>query len=110
MVFKLNQQPVAGESFVRCRQVIIDNHLGKLPKLEFHQETVIVSEGGRVAHMPMPPLSTTFDPAAEIPVINPETGEATGEIVTQAHVYGLVYSAYLMAATPPATNDEEMPQ
>ncbi|WP_296763682.1 hypothetical protein [Sediminimonas sp.] len=101
MSYKLNQTPIAGESFTRCPQVIIDNQLGKTPRVTFHQETIIGTDGGQVMHMPASPLPLAFDPAAVIPIIDPETGADTGQTTTQGEIYALVYSAYLATANPP---------
>ena len=106
MTYKLNSRPIAGEAYARCNQVIIDNRLGYPPAITFGQETVIGTGTGEL-HMPMAPIGLTFDPAAQIAVINPETGEPTGATVTQAEIYGLVYSAYIAAATAPITPTEE---
>lgn len=100
MSFKLNRQPIAGESYVRCNQVIIDNPLGGTPAVSFGQETIIGTAAGQVLHLPMAPLPLTFNAEGEIAVIDPVTGEPTGRAVTQAEVYALIYSAYLAAAAP----------
>jgi hypothetical protein len=111
MGYKLNQSPVAGESYQRCLQVVIDNPLAGQPTVMFSQETVVGTDAGAVVRIPMQPLAMPFDPDAEIPVINPETGEPTGAVVTQAEVYTLIFSAYVAAANPPpsALEFEEEP-
>lgn len=101
MGYKLNHQPIAGEIHTRCRQVIIDNPYGKAPAVTYHQEKIVGTDGGQVMHMPMSPLPMTFDPAVEIPIIDPETGEDTGATMTQSEIYTLIYSAYLATANPP---------
>lgn len=101
MGYKLNQTPVAGESYRRCFQVVIDNPLVGSPTVMFSQETILGTDAGSVLHMPIQPLPLAFDPTAEIAVIDPETGEPTGAVVTQADVYTLIFSAYIAAANPP---------
>lgn len=108
MSFKLNQQPVAGESYVRCPQVIIDNRLGRPPVVTFHREQVIGIEGGHAQRYPLTPKPLPFDPAASVPVIDPETGEPTGATITQGELYALVFSVFVDAETTPA--EEETPQ
>ncbi len=105
MSFKLQQQAVAGESYVRCHQVIVDNTLDAAPRITFAQER-IVEAGGQVVHMPVPPAVLDFDPAGVIPLIDPETGAATGQSVTQAEAYALLYSAYAAALTPTPHEEE----
>ncbi|SDF89939.1 hypothetical protein PUH89_04000 [Rhodobacter capsulatus] len=107
MTYKLNRSPVVGESYTRCNQVIIDNRLGRAPAITFGQETVIGTGTGDALHVPMAPIGLAFDPAAQIAVIDPDTGEPTGAMVTQAEVYALVYSAYIAAATPAPGPTEE---
>lgn len=111
MGYKLNETPVSGESYRRCFQVVIDNPLIGNPAVTFAQETIIGTDGGSALHIPLPPLPLAFDPTAEIPVVNPETGQPTGTVVTQGEVYALIFSAYLAAANPPpeAINSEEQP-
>lgn len=101
MSFKLHQQPVSGDSFTRCSQVVVDNRMGAAPTVTFHQERVIGIDGGASAKSPLPPLVMAFDPTAVIPIIDPETGEETGQEMTQAEIYAAVYSAYLITANPP---------
>ncbi|MEN6306075.1 MAG: hypothetical protein ABFD96_25340 [Armatimonadia bacterium] len=109
MSYKLNQTPVAGESYQRCFQVVIDNPLVGSPTVMFSQETIVGTDAATVLRIPTQPLAMPFDPAAEIAVINPETGEPTGATVTQAEVYALIFSAYIAAANPPPAILEEQP-
>lgn len=106
MTFKLHQQPISGESFTRCPQIIIDNRLGTAPSVTFHQERVIGLADGGATKAPMQPVVMPFDPTAVIPIIDPETGEDTGRTMTQAEVYAAVYSAYLATVAPPDNPDE----
>jgi hypothetical protein len=106
MTFKLHQQPISGESFTRCPQIVVDNRLGTAPTVTFHQERVIGLADGATTKAPMQPVVMAFDPTAEIPIINPETGEHTGQTMTQAEVYAAVYSAYLATVAPPDAPDE----
>lgn len=105
MSYKLNQTPVAGESFIRCPQVVIDNRLGVTPTVTFHRERIVGLEGADPIRQPMSPRPLPFDPAASVPVLNPETGEPTGATITQGELYALVYSVFVAAET--VTIDEE---
>ena len=106
MGFKLMHQTMAGEQFVRCLQVVIDNRAAlPAPVVTFHQERVVQESGGALLRAPLSPATLRFDPAAKIPVIDPDTGEATGDVVTHADVFKLVYSAYVASITPPALED-----
>lgn len=106
MSYKLHHKPLAGESYMRCYQIVIDNRLGQPPEVVYSQERVIADQGGAVSRHPAGTLRHRYDPAATIPVINPETGEPTGESVTQQQLMALVYSAYITAATATPENEE----
>lgn len=105
MSYKLNQEPVAGESFIRCSQVIIDNRLGAAPTVTFHRERIVGLEGADPIRQPLSPLPLPFDPMASVPVLNPSTGEPTGATITQGEMYALVYSVFVAAETAPATEE-----
>lgn len=102
MSYKLNETPVAGEAHIRCSQVVIDNRLGTAPTVTFHRERIIGLDGGEVIRQPMSPRTLSFDPNAAVPVLSPETGEASGQTITQGDLYALVYSVFVAAETAPA--------
>jgi hypothetical protein len=106
MSYKLDQKPIAGESYIRCPQVIIDNRLGATPSVTFHRESVIGIEGGSVMRQPMSPREIALDPASVVQILNPETGEATGQTVTHGEIYALIYSVFVAAETPPSEPEE----
>lgn len=106
MTYKLDQKPITGESYIRCPQVVIDNRLGAAPRVTFDRESVLGVEGGAVMRQPMSPRVMTFDPSVEVPVLNPETGEPTGQTITHGEIYALIYSAFVAAETAPSHNEE----
>lgn len=106
MSFKLNQKPLAGESYTRCPQVVIDNRIGKAPTVTFSREQVFGTADGSVMRQPLPPNVLAFNPQASVPVIDPETGEPTGATITQGELYALVFSVFVDAETPDPTNEE----
>lgn len=106
MSYKLDQKPVAGESYIRCPQVVIDNRLGHAPTIAFSRERIIGLADGVTVTQPMSPREVAFDPAAVVPVLDPETGEPTGQTVTQGYLYALIYSVFVAAETPPADTEE----
>lgn len=106
MSFKLNHNPVAGESYVRCHQVVIDNRHGKTPVITFHRERVIGTDTGTLARQPLSPKVMAFDPAASVPLVDPDTGTSTGQSMTHADVYAALYSAFVAVETAtPDTGD-----
>ena len=106
MSYKLHHKPLAGESYVRCHQIVIDNRLDRVPVIQYHQERVIADNAGTISKLPMGPTPQEFDPSAEVPIIDPETGEPTGEVLTQGQLMAYVYSAYIAAVTPKPTEEE----
>jgi hypothetical protein len=86
MTYKLHAQPVAGESYVRCNQVIIENPAASPPTILFSRERVIGVDGGEVIRQPLQPVPLAFDPLGEIPLVDMETGEPTGQIIRQVEV------------------------
>jgi len=107
MSYKLHQTSLTGESYTRCHQIVIDNRMNAIPVISYHQELVFADQAGAVSKMPTTVCVSEFDPDAEIAVINPETGEETGDTVTQGELMTLIYSAYIAAVAPPATDDME---
>lgn len=102
MTYQFNQQSGAADSYVRCPQIVIDNRLGGTPAITFAQETIITAPSGQVTHVPMQPIPLVFDPTKVIDIIDPTTGQPTGATATMTDVYNLIYSAYMLAANPPA--------
>jgi hypothetical protein len=102
MTYKLHAQPVAGESYVRCNQVIIENPAASPPTILFSRERVIGVDGGEVIRQPLQPVPLAFDPLGEIPLVDMETGEPTGQVIRQVEVYAAIFSAFLAAERPPA--------
>lgn len=89
---------VAGTEFTRCYQIIVDNPHRGAPLASFCEERVLVSEGAD-RRWAVGECRLVYSPEAEIPILDPETGAATGATITMAALYGLLYSAYLHAAT-----------
>lgn len=91
------ESQVTGPTWQRCHQIVIDNARGAPPSVRFDEEAVIALSGQEV-RTPSGQIALSFDPAREIALRNPETGEPTGDVTTYAAVYVLLYSAYLGAA------------
>ena len=94
-----NETTVTGQSWQRCCQVVIENPRTGTPVVRFEEERVLALAGGAELRTPAPGLALSFDPAKTIALRDPATGEPTGQTVTYADAYALLYSAYLSAAT-----------
>lgn len=111
MSFKLQHEDIAGESYLRCCQIVIDNPLGGARHTSFHLEKVWVDSSGRKTVRPHGIVGLGFDPTAEIPLLDAETAEPIGEVMTHEQVMQVVYSAYMAAVNPPnpeVMTDEEI--
>jgi hypothetical protein len=100
---------VSGTSWTRCRAVTITNPLpGRGPvqaitgieegPTAFFQEEKVVSNDGSQTTVDTGSCRKAFYPAATIPMLNPETGEATGATVTHAELYAILFSLYMQTA------------
>lgn len=89
---------VAGQEYTRCYQVVIDNPLNAAPAAVFFEQRVIESGAGPAIVAPAGQCVLPYNPATVIALRDPATGEETGQTLTAAQVYAIVYSAYLHAA------------
>lgn len=94
-----NPAAADGTEFSRCYQVVIDNPHNGSPAATFQEERVFVSAAGPDRHWAVGECRLAYSPDVEIPILDPETGADTGAVITGAALYGLLYSAYLYAAT-----------
>jgi hypothetical protein len=107
-----NETTVTGQAWQRCHQVVIENPRAGQQVVRFEEERVLSMDGGAEIKTPAGGMSVVFDPAKEIPLRNPMTGELTGQTTTYGAAYALLYSAYLAAAierdaanTPPVIEE-----
>lgn len=91
------ETPVAGTQYQRCHQVLIHNPHNSKPHIEMFEE-VVASVGDVGYSRAAEGLSFDFDPAEVIPLLDPETGAATGQSITQAEIHRAIYSLYLAKA------------
>ena len=93
-----NETTVTGQAWQRCHKVVIENSRTGQQVVRFEEERVLSMDGGAEIKTPVGGLSVVFDPAKEIPLRDPMTGELTGKATTYGAAYALLYSAYLAAA------------
>lgn len=96
MTANYKENSVAGTVWNRCTRVVVNNDFGEPPYVLFFEQQVFNVGGSVVRDLGV--LRQNFDPDGVIPLINPQTGEATGATVTQSEAYAVLYSAYLQAA------------
>lgn len=103
------QSDITGITWTRCRAVTINNPLpgkGQInivtsqpigPNCVFLEETAL-STGTETLTFDSSVCQTTYVPTNIITLLDPTTGNATGETVTQEKLYQILYSLYLSTA------------
>lgn len=94
-----NETPVVGSTWTRCSNIYIANSYGVTPTITFGEQQLIAIEN-------QPPLvvntntscSTEFQASANIQILDPATGDPTGQTVTQQELYNILYSLYIATA------------
>ncbi len=89
---------IDGTTWQRCRQIVIDNPRGEVPSVRFDEEEVLALADGREIKRSLGTLALPFNPAQEIALRDPASGELTGDFTTYGAAYMLLYSAYMDAA------------
>lgn len=89
---------VTGSEFTRCKEIHILNPIDLAPSIQFVEERATILGEGRSITQALGMITDGFDPAKVIALRNPETMELTGETVTHAEAYAILYSAYIQAA------------
>lgn len=89
---------VTGESWLRAKRIVLENPLNGIPVAKFVEERVVnIAEGEQYFRDQgvLEVLATEEQMVNEVPLLDPETGEPTGQVVTYGEVYALLKSAYL---------------
>lgn len=100
---------LAGTSWTRCKSITITNPLagetplpGIISPLKpvalFYEESITQLTEGSTFKRDTGYCSTEFNPTSIIPLIDLDTGIATGEIVTHTELYRILYSLYMQTA------------
>lgn len=98
MSYNYQHSTVAGESWVRAKRIVIENELGKSPKIKFVEEKVVNTDNGDKFSKDKGVLdvNATDELMTEmVEIKDPVTGEPTGESVSFGHIYTLLKSTYL---------------
>lgn len=84
-------------TYRRCGEIVITNPLQGAANVSFREQEVRV-EGDRTEARVIELLDMAFDPQADIVLLDPATGEPTGQTMKQAQVYQALFSAYMALA------------
>lgn len=93
-----NETTVTGSAWQRCCQVVVDNRRGVTPSIRFDEERLTALSDGDTVRRALGALTVPYDATAVVELRDPNTGETTGETITHAEIYAILYSAYLGAA------------
>lgn len=92
------EQSISGNQWQRCRAVTITNPHGGQPMAYFQEEALVVL-GADTIQRDVGSCQAAFNPAAEIPLLDPTTLLPTGATTTHAALYQILFSLYMQAAT-----------
>lgn len=91
------EQAVAGKQWTRCHTVVIDNTYNAVPSISFQEEQV-TSAGGEIFKKSTGSINLTFDPSRVINLIDPATGNPSGQTMTFGEMYTGLWSLYMAEA------------
>ena len=84
----------SGTAWRRAKQVIINNNYVGPKNVMFFEEDVVLL-GDKVFKTEAGMVSSDFDPTYLIQLRDPETGEKTGNVISQAMLYQALSSFYI---------------
>lgn len=104
-----NETTVSGATWIRSFQVQINNSYNGTPTVVFLEERAVALSDNTVLTIPVQPgfCEVGFDPSAQIPLVNPWTGEPmtnndpenpVQQYASHIEAYILLWSLYLQTA------------
>ena len=93
----VGQQDVNATSYTRAA-VIMFNNSGAVPEMQVYEDTVIPL-GDAVLTQRTGQYTVPYHPDISIPLINPMTGELTGDSLPIDSLMAIMYSLYAFART-----------
>lgn len=86
---------VAGTMWRRAKMINIWNPLDGAPRVCFTEEDVVkLADGKVITSGDSTFINANYEAAKSFNIIDPITGQPTGQAMTQEQLYGLVYSLY----------------
>lgn len=95
------QTSITGESWLRAKKIVIENPVNKTKRVRFFEEKVFAVNGSTLAEdsdILDVVIADENDLAEELEIIDPETGETTGNRITYGDFYAILFSAYMKKA------------
>ena len=105
----VGQEDVNATSYKKAA-VITFNNTGAVPEMQVFEDTVIPL-GDTVLAQRTGQYTVPYHPDISIPLINPLTGELTGESLPVDNLMAIMYSVYAFSRTyqPPVLEPPEQP-
>ena len=99
----VGQEGVNATSYKKAA-VILFNNTGAAPEMQVFEDTVIPN----VMSQRTGQYTVAYKPDISIPLINPETGESTGESLPIDNLMAIMYSVYAFSRTyqPPVIEEQ----
>ena len=89
---------IDGTQYDRAYQIVIDHPLHRAPRATFFEERVITTPTGSLSRA-VGECHLAYDPTALVPLLDPTTGDPTGQSVSMGELYAMLYSVYIHTAT-----------
>ncbi len=96
-MYSINPQDVNTTSYKKAA-VIMFNNTGAIPELQVYEDTVIPL-GDTVLTQRTGQYAVPYQPDIIIPLINPLTGELTGDTMPIDNLMAIMYSVYAFSRT-----------
>ena len=105
----VGQQDVNATSYKKAAVIMFDN-TGAVPEMQVYEDTVIPLEDA-VLTQRTGQYTVAYRPDISIPLINPMTGELTGDSLPIDSLMAIMYSVYTFSRTyqPPVIEQPEQP-
>lgn len=91
------ESQLAGTEWQRARRVVVENPFLETPSILYVLETALQT-GSRTITEPAGNLGENFDPAASFPMLDPITGEPTGQMASHQDLYNILNSHFMYLA------------
>lgn len=91
------QAELSGTEWQRCNVVVVANPLNGIPKISFEEEKVL-SMGTNTFKQNIGGCYKNFSPTGSFPVLDVQTNEPTGAVMTHNELYVALYSLYMQTA------------
>lgn len=98
MTVNYREASMAGTAWQRARLVLLHNPLGGAKGATFQEERALSLDGQQSSLGDVGSYRVDFEADGTIPLLDPATGEPTGETATHAQLYQIVFSLYRQTA------------